>query len=76
MIEVIRVVIEVCNEATRFNVLAQAKGVRGAESIVAAAYPNADVRVRFPIDPEDFFVKDPAARAEIVSFSRPGEMAA
>ena len=72
----IRVVVEVWNEATRFSALAQAKSVRGAASIVAAAYPNAVVRVKFPIDPEAFFVQDPSARAEIVSFSRPEERAA
>jgi hypothetical protein len=72
----IRVVIEVWNEATRFSVLAQAKSIRGAASIAASAYPNAGVRVKFPIDPEAFFVKDPATRAEMVSVERQEEMAA
>jgi len=76
VIEVIRVVIEVCYEATCSRVVAQAKSIRGAASIAAAAYPDADIRVKFPIDPEAFFVKDSAARAEIVSFERAEEMAA
>lgn len=45
----IRVVIEVWNEATRFSVIAQAKSVREAASTAATVYPNADVRVKFPI---------------------------
>jgi hypothetical protein len=76
VIQVIRVVIEVWNEDTSFSVLAQAESIRGAASLAAAAYPNADVRVKFPIDPEPFFVKDPAAPAEMVSLGRPQEMAA
>jgi hypothetical protein len=76
VIQVIRVVIEVWNEASRFSMLAQAESLRGAASIAAAAYPNADVRVKFPIDPEPFFVRDPAAGVEMVSLGRPEEMAA
>jgi hypothetical protein len=72
----ISVVIDVLNEATRTCVVVQARSVCGAVSIAAAVYPNADVRVRFPIDPEAFFVKDPAARAEMVNLGRPEEMAA
>jgi len=76
VIEVIRVVIEVWNEGVRFSLVARARSVREAASVAAAVYLNADVRVRFPIDPEAFFVEDPAARAEIVGFERPEEMAA
>lgn len=72
----IRVVIEVLNEGVPRNVVARARSVREAASIAAAAYPNADVRVRFPIDPEAFFVRDPAARAELVGFERAEAMAA
>jgi hypothetical protein len=74
--EMIRVVIEVWNDATRFSVLARAESIRGAASLAATSYPNADIRVKFPINPEAFFVKDPAARAEMVSFERQEEMAA
>jgi hypothetical protein len=76
VIEVIRVVIEVWNGATHSGVVAQARSVREAANVAAAAYPNADVRVRFPIDPATFFLKDPAARAEIVGVERPEEVAA
>jgi hypothetical protein len=74
--EMIRVIIEVWNETTRCSALAQARTIREAANIVAAAYPKAEVRVRFPIDPEAFFVEGPATRAEIVNFIRPEEMAA
>jgi hypothetical protein len=66
----IRVVIEVWNEATSSSVVARARTLREAASIAAAVYPNAEVRVKFPIDAEAFFVRDPAAREEIVSVLR------
>jgi hypothetical protein len=72
----IRVVIEVFEGATSSKVVAHAKSLGEAVSIATAVYPTAEVRVKFPIDAEAFFVKDPAARAEIVSFERPKEMAA
>jgi hypothetical protein len=73
---VIRVTIEVWDKATRFRVVAQAKSVREAASIAAARYPNADVRVRFPIDPEGFFVEGPTTQAGIVSIEKPKAIAA
>jgi hypothetical protein len=76
VIEMIRVIIEVWDEATRSSVITQAESVREAASTAAAVYPNADVRVKFPIDAEAFFVNDPTARAEIVGFERPEQMAA
>jgi hypothetical protein len=76
VIEMIRVVVEVWNGATRSSVVTQAESVREAASIAAAVYPNADVRVKFPIDAEAFFVEDPTARANIVSFERLEKMAA
>jgi len=72
----IRVIIEVQNGAASSSVVAQARNVREAASIAAAVYPNAEVRVKFPIDAEAFFVKDPAARVEIVSLVRAEEIAA
>jgi hypothetical protein len=73
--EMIRVVIEVRDEATTSSVVVRAKNLREAASITAAVYPNAEVRVRFPIDPEAFFVKNSAARAETASFERREEVA-
>jgi hypothetical protein len=76
VIEVIRVAVEVWDGATRSRVVTQAESVREAASTAAALYPNADVRVKFPIDAEAFFVEDSAAQADIVSFERPEERAA
>jgi hypothetical protein len=72
----ISVVVEVWDNTTRSSVVAQAKSVREAASIAAAVYPDAAVRVKFPIDPEAFFVKNSAARAEVVSSDRLEEVAA
>jgi hypothetical protein len=72
----IRVVIEVRNGATSFGLVAQARSVREAASIAAAVYPNAEVRVKFPIDAEAFFVENRAARAEISSMQPAEGMAA
>ncbi len=72
----IRVVIEVWNGATSFSVVAQAKSLREAVNIAAVVYPNAEVRVKFPIDAETFFIKDASARVEIASLERAEGMAA
>jgi hypothetical protein len=39
-------------------------------------YPDTEVRVRFPIDPEEFFVKDSAAPAVLIEHERPQQVAA
>jgi hypothetical protein len=57
-------------------VVVQAKSLREAVSIAAAVFPTAEVRVRFPIDAEAFFVKDPAAQAGKASLERAEGMAA
>jgi hypothetical protein len=74
--EVIRVVVEVWDGATRSSVVTQAKSVREAVSVTASVYSDASVRVKFPIDAEAFFVEDPTARVEIASLERPQGMAA
>jgi hypothetical protein len=72
----IKVVIDVFEGATSSSVIAQAKSLREAVSIAAAVYPNAGVRVRFPIDAEAFFVRDAAARVEMASLERAEGVAA
>ena len=67
----IRVVIEVWAEATKFDVMARAESIRQALSIVVAQYPGANAKVRFPIDPEGFFVTDPGARAGLAKQGQP-----
>ena len=38
----------------------QAESIREAVSITRRRYPGRDVRVKFPIDPDDFFLEGPA----------------
>jgi hypothetical protein len=72
----ISVMIEVRAEAADFDVTTRAESIRQALSIVVAQYPGAKAKVRFPIDPEGFFVRDPGARAGLVVFDQPEPIAA
>jgi hypothetical protein len=74
--EMKRVVIEVWQGVTSSTVVAQAQSLTEAVSIAAAFYPTAEIRVRFPIDAEAFFVRDEAARAGIANLERAAGMAA
>jgi hypothetical protein len=56
----IRVSMEVREGAALSRTAVQAESIREAVSITRERYPGRDVRVKFPIDPEDFFIKDPA----------------
>lgn len=55
----VKVSIEVHFETARFAVAVQAKSIRRALSIVAARYPGSVASVKFPIDPEGFFLEYP-----------------
>jgi hypothetical protein len=57
----VKVSIEVRDGTARFTVAVKAKSIQQAMSMVTAQYPNSVARVRFPIDPEGFFVDDIAA---------------
>jgi hypothetical protein len=72
----VKVSIKVRSGATRFSVVVQAESIERAVSLVAGRHPDRDYRMTFPIDPEGFFVKDPAARPEMVGFERPDLIAA
>ena len=74
--EIVKVTIEVRSGGARFRVAVQARSIRRAVSLVGARYQDAEVRVKFPIEPEGFFVEVPAARAELVESDHPKEMAA
>jgi hypothetical protein len=54
----IRVVVQVRTGAAHFNVAVQAENIQRAVNFVAGRYRDGDVRVKFPIEPERFFVKD------------------
>ena len=73
----VKVSIEVRNGATHFNVAVRAQSIKRAVRIVRGSYPHRDVRVKFPIDPEGFFVAEPAPRRSgIVGVERPEFIAA
>ena len=71
-----RVSIEVSSGAARFAVAVRAESIQRAASIVAKRYPGGVYRVKFPIDPEGFFVNGAAAGAAIVGLGRPDVVAA
>jgi hypothetical protein len=51
---------EVREGAALSTATVQAESIREAVSITRRRYPGHDVRVMFPIDPEDFFIEGPA----------------
>jgi hypothetical protein len=57
----IKVSIEIRSGTARFAVGVQAQSIQQALSIVATRYPKSVARVKFPIDPEGFFVVKDAA---------------
>ncbi len=72
----VKVLIEVRKGAAHCAVEVQAESIRQAVSLVGGRYPGGAIRVKFPIDQEGFFVKDPAAQAGIVGFEHPERIAA
>jgi hypothetical protein len=57
----VQVSIEVHSRAARFTVAISAQSIQHALSIAAARHPSSVTRVKFPIDPERFFLEDSAA---------------
>jgi hypothetical protein len=57
----VKVSIEVHDRTARFTVAVKAQSVQQALSIVAARHPSGLARVKFPINPESFFVENSAA---------------
>jgi hypothetical protein len=55
----IRVAVEVREGASLLRETVSADSVRQAVSVMRERYPGRDVRVVFPISPEDFFLEDP-----------------
>ena len=54
----------------------RAENIRRALRIVRNRYPGSDVAVHFPIDPEGFFTKEPAATEGLVEFEKRERVAA
>ena len=61
VIYMVKVSIEVRNGTARFMVGVKANNIQQALSIVQTRYPEKVATVKFPIDPEDFFVDERAA---------------
>jgi hypothetical protein len=73
----VKVSIEVHNGAALLEVAVRAQSIERAASVVRGSYPGCDIRVKFPIDPEGFFVAEPAPRRSgIVGVERPEFIAA
>jgi hypothetical protein len=62
----VMVSVEVRSGRTHFRVGVQAQSIRRALSLVGGRYPQGEVRVAFPIEPEGFFVQEPSALARKV----------
>ena len=65
----IKVSIVVHSGAASFQVAVRADSVERARSLAQRLRAGSDVRVKFPIDPEGFFVKDPATQVEMVELA-------
>lgn len=72
----VNVSVEVHSGAAHFSVAVRAESIRLALRIVGERYPGGDIGVKFPIDPEGFFVEEAAARAMITGDEQPRRMAA
>jgi hypothetical protein len=70
---VVKVSIEVRSGAARFRVGIQASSIQSAVRLAKGLYSASDVRVVFPIDPQDFFVGDPSAKEGLVERGMPQE---
>jgi hypothetical protein len=65
----IKVSIVVHSGAASFQVAVRADSVERALSLAQRLHAGSDVRVKFPIDPGGFFVKDPATQVEMVELA-------
>jgi ribosomal protein S19 len=57
----VKVSIEVHDGTAWFMVAIKAQSIQQALSTVATRHPSSVTKVKFPIDPESFFVEDSAA---------------
>jgi hypothetical protein len=72
----IRVCVEVGNDAARRSVLVQAESLRGAMNIVKQRYPGSAAQVVFPINHEAFFVREVGAATGLIEREALGATAA
>ena len=62
----VKVSIEVSKGAAHFNVAVRAQSIERAMSVVRGSFPECDVKVKFPIDPEGLFVKETVPQSGVV----------
>jgi hypothetical protein len=67
----IRASVEVGNETGCLSVVVCAENIQQAVRVVADLYPGCAVRVKFPLDPETFFVEDPAVEVGMLALVTP-----
>jgi hypothetical protein len=72
----VKVSMEVRSGAAHFDVGVQAESIQQAVRFVQERYSKGSVKVKFPIEPESFFVEDPTARRGIVGLELPARVAA
>jgi Holliday junction resolvase len=72
----VKISVEVRSGAAHFDVAVQAESIQQAVSFVEERYSKANVRVKFPIEQESFFVEDLTARSGIVRLEHPAVVAA
>jgi hypothetical protein len=68
----IKVIMEVGTYATCLTVSVLAESIIEAVSTAKEAYPGKEIRVVFPINSEEFFVRD-AGAAHLIELDRPVE---
>jgi hypothetical protein len=68
--KMVKLSVEVRSGTARFRVGVQAPSIRKALSMVGGRYPQGEVRVDFPIEPEGFFVGEPLVLARMVISER------
>ena len=66
-IEIIRAPVEVTGNNGAFSIMVYAENLRQAEEIAANQFPGRAVSVRFPLDPEVFFIEGSTAGSKTVA---------
>ena len=57
----IRISVEVGNEGNAVGVTVQAESIAQALTMAGGVFPDSELRVSFPLDPDSFFVQDGSA---------------
>lgn len=67
----IRVSVEVGGRVPHFRLTLRAQSIERAVSMVRARYPDCEVKVMFPIDPDTFFAEEVADIVETMRIEMP-----